>query len=85
METVSLSTFESDTVSYVEHVAKTREHLIVAREGTEPVIVLPLGDYDGIDATEHLMSSPANKARLMESIRQIEAGNYTERELIDCD
>ena len=45
--------------------------------------MISLEDYQALEETAYLLSSPNNAKRLMESIAQLEAGNGVVRELIE--
>ena len=44
---------------------------VVTRRRGEPIVLLPLQDYNSIMQTMHLQSSPANIHRLAESMAQL--------------
>ena len=46
----------------------------VTRKGHKPIILMTLDDYESLDETAYLASSPANKKALNKSIAQINAG-----------
>ena len=46
---------------------------IVTRAGT--AVLISKEEYDALEATAHLLRSPANAARLMRSLADAEAGN----------
>jgi antitoxin YefM len=52
--------------------------LILVREGHEPMIVMRLADWQGMDDTAYLLSDPANKEMLLRSIAEADAGKLTE-------
>jgi len=56
---------------------------VITRSGKEAVVVVGKAEWDSIQETLYLLSSPANAKRLHESISQLEAGEGVERELID--
>jgi antitoxin YefM len=80
-------------MSYTEsrqHYARTldaviddQEGVIITRAGREPVVIVPLAEYESLKETDYLMRSPANAHRLSASIQELENGGGTVRELID--
>ena len=44
---------------------------------------MSLEDFASYEETQYLLSSPANAKRLMASIKHLDEGRGTERELID--
>jgi antitoxin YefM len=73
-----------DTTTYNEacqHLARlwdkviaTREMVVVKRRGYEPMALLPAEELAGLLATAHLLRSPRNARRLLESIRRTGRG-----------
>jgi antitoxin YefM len=57
--------------------------LVLVRDGHEPMIVMRLADWRGMDETTYLLSDPVNKEMLLRSIAEADAGKLTEHELIE--
>jgi antitoxin YefM len=45
--------------------------------------MMSLEDYNAMQETTYLLRSPANARSLLDSIAEVEAGNGTQRELIE--
>lgn len=58
-------------------------HLVLVRDGHEPMVVMRLSDLHDGDDTTYLLSDPANKEMLLRSIAELDAGQGTEHELIE--
>lgn len=58
------------------------EEVVVTRRKGEAVVVLSLEDWSAINETLYLLSTPANAAKLRESIAELDAGKGVERQLI---
>jgi antitoxin YefM len=83
MRHVSLSELRQNIATYFDHVVEDREPLVVTRQGDKGnVVVLSEAEFTGWQETVHLLSSPRNAARLMRSIRQVQAGGVREHDLI---
>jgi len=54
---------------------------VVTKHGN--AVIMSKADYDSLDATAYLLSSPANAARLRESLAQARHGNIEVHELIE--
>ncbi|SKB67737.1 type II toxin-antitoxin system Phd/YefM family antitoxin [Sphingopyxis flava] len=65
----------------MDRVTENRMQVVVTRQKGEAVVMVSLSDWNAMEETMHLLSTPANAARLRASIGQLEAGNGTEREL----
>lgn len=76
--------------AWVSATAKAKVEALAKRKGVSLGEVVNLAlerlDENEVDATAHLLSSPANAARLMEAINDHRAGrNMLERELLPDD
>jgi antitoxin YefM len=67
----------------MEKVCDDHAPVIITRKAARPVIMMSLDDYEALEETAYLLRSPKNARRLLESIVQLEAGKWTERELAD--
>ncbi len=83
MIVANLTEFRANIARYIEKVLDDRDKLIVTRRNREPVVVMPLSEWEGMQETLHLLSSPANAERLRASIAEADAGRLSERELIE--
>jgi antitoxin YefM len=82
-----------DAITYTharQHLAKTMDQVcgdedpvIITRRGGEAVVLLSLSSYEALEETAYLLRSPANARRLLESLRQLEAGQGQAHELVD--
>lgn len=66
----------------MDRVVDDCDHAIITRQGGEPVVMLALADWQAMEATTHLLSTPANRDDLLASIAELDAGKGQERELI---
>jgi antitoxin YefM len=83
MTHISYSELRQNLARYLEETVATRAPIVVTRQGgKEPVVFMPLQEFEGWQETVHLLSSPRNAEHLLESIRQAEAGEVHEHELI---
>jgi antitoxin YefM len=64
-------------------VCDNHQPVIVSHKNNRAVVIISLEDYQALQETAYLLSSPNNAKRLMESIAQLEAGQGIERELIE--
>ena len=67
----------------MDKVVQDREEAVITRTGRESVVMVAQGEWDAIQATLHLLSSPQNANRLREAIAELDAGGGEERELMD--
>jgi antitoxin YefM len=83
MSTISYTDFRQHLAKYMDEVWDSRAPLRVTRQNARPVIVLSEDEYEGMMETLHLLRSPANADRLRRSINSAEAGELTEREVVE--
>jgi len=67
----------------MDRVVEDRAPVVVTRQKAEAVVMVSLADWNAMEETAHLLSTTANAARLRESIAQLDAGQGTERDLIE--
>jgi antitoxin YefM len=88
IEPMNILTFTEARASLktvMDDVCKDHTPTIVSRVSGEHVVMLSLADFNSMQETMYLLSSPANAQHLMESIAQLKAGKSQPRELIRND
>lgn len=83
MQVMPISEVRANLKAVVDHVIDDCEPVVVSRQGGKAVVMISLDDWNSIEETLHLMSTPANANRLRESIREMEQGGGEERDLVD--
>lgn len=72
MKTITISNLRSRINYFFNLVITSSEVLIIPMKNTDDaVIILSLKEYNALTETNYLMSSEANKQRLLESIAQL--------------
>lgn len=66
----------------LDKVSTDRAPVLISRQKGEPAVLISLSEWNGMQETLHLMSNPRNAARLLEGIREFDAGLGQERDLI---
>ena len=59
---------------FLDQVTDDREVVIVRRRGARDVALVPADELAGLMETAHLLRSPNNAERLLESLRELERG-----------
>jgi antitoxin YefM len=67
----------------MDEVCDGRAPLTVTRQNARSVVMLSEEDYEGLMETVHLLRSPANAARLLQSMKQAEAGELARQDPIE--
>lgn len=83
MDVMTYSDTRARLKEVMEQVVADRTPVVVTRQKAEAVVMVSLADWNAMEETLHLLSSPANAERLRASIGQLEAGGGTEREPIE--
>lgn len=84
MRTTSYSELRKNLASTLDRVTADREPVIITRERGKPAaVLLSLEEFASYEETQHLLRSPANAARLKESIAELDAGGGIERKLAE--
>jgi len=74
MDVVTFSEARKNFKAVMDRVVNDCDHTVITRQGGEPVVMLSLSEWNSIQETAHLLSSPKNAARLAKGIAQLNAG-----------
>ena len=83
MAHVSYSDLRANLKAYMDRVCKSRAPLVVTRQNAGGVVMMAEDDYESLMETVHLLRSPVNAKRLLESIKQLKAGQVMKRGLVE--
>lgn len=73
---VTYSDFREHLKDYLDQVCGNSEPLRVTRRGGKRVVVLSEEDFQSLDATAYLLSSPANAKRLKSALKSKKGTKY---------
>lgn len=82
MDVLTYSDARANLKGVMDRVVEDRTHVVVTRQKGEAVVMVSLADWNAIQETMHLLSTPANATRLRDAIRQLDEGKGTARELV---
>lgn len=82
MHVLTFSQARAELKQTMDDVCRDHEPAIITRQRGEPVVMLSLEDYNGMNETLHLMASSKNASRLRASIAQLHAGQAVAKDLI---
>jgi antitoxin YefM len=74
MKAIPYTTAREKLASTMDDVVANHAPVIITRNGSGSVVMLSLEDFESMEETAYLMSSPVNAARLNEAIRALESG-----------
>jgi antitoxin YefM len=80
---VSYTELRTRLASYMDEVCDSRAPLLVTRQNARSVVMIAEDEYEAIMETLHLLRSPANATRLLQSIEEANAGSLAEREIVE--
>jgi antitoxin YefM len=78
---VSYSDLRSNLAAYMDKANDDRDPIFITRQGKEPVVMIAASEFEGWMETVHLLRSPAQAKRLLDSIADADAGKFIEHDL----
>jgi len=79
VKTVTTTTLRIQLKYYLDLVSKSYQTIIIPRNNNdEPVVLMPLSEYNSIKETNYLLSTEANRTALKNSLEQLENGETIE-------
>lgn len=82
MDVVTYTDARANLKEVMDRVIADRTHVVVTRQKSEAVVMVSLSEWNAMEETMHLLSSPKNAERLRASIQQMDAGQGKERDLV---
>jgi len=70
----SYTELRQNLAAYLDRVIDDREVIVVKRRGARDVAIIAADELAGLDETAHLLRSPANAKRLLESLHELDRG-----------
>jgi antitoxin YefM len=84
MDVLTYSDVRANLKDVMDRVVEDRTQIVVTRQKAEAVVMVSLADWNAMEETMHLLSTPRNAERLRASMRQLDAGKGTERDLVEA-
>ncbi len=78
MEIISYTKARNNFSDIMNQVCDNHTPITVYRQKSKPVVLMSLEDYNSIEETMYLMSSPNNLKNLLESIEEIKQNKVIE-------
>lgn len=72
MKAMSYTESRANFAKVLDDVVNDREETIITRAGHEPVVIVSLTEYESLRETAHLLGTPANARRLLDSVERLE-------------
>ena len=83
MDAITYTAARQNLAQTMDEVCENHSPIIITRQKAEPVVMMSLADYNSIQETAYLLSSPVNAARLLASVADAEQGKVTQVSLGD--
>ncbi|OGV42522.1 MAG: hypothetical protein A2X46_04445 [Lentisphaerae bacterium GWF2_57_35] len=83
MNAITYTEAREKLASTIKKVCRNHDPVIITRKREDAVVMMSLDDYETLQETAYLVRSPKNAQRLLESIKELEAGKGKERDLIE--
>ncbi len=81
MNVLTFSEVRASFKEVMDNVCRDHEPTVVTRQRGAHIVMLSLEDFNSMQETLYLLSTPNNAAELLESIAQLRAGNIVTMEL----
>jgi antitoxin YefM len=78
MQHVPYSRLRAELASYMDEICEERAPLLVTRPNGKSVVMLARDEYEALMETLHLLRSPANATRLLQSVAEADEGDLDE-------
>jgi antitoxin YefM len=66
------TSLRENLATFLDRVVDDREVVVVKRRGARDVAIIAADELAGLEETAHLMRSPANAKRLLESLHELD-------------
>jgi antitoxin YefM len=83
MDVLTFTDTRANLKAVMDRVVEDHAPVVVTRQKAEAVVMVSLADWNAMEETAHLLSTPANAARLKDALGQLEAGGGSEMALIE--
>jgi len=80
MKAKTVSNLRSNLRKHLDDVSENSDVIIIPRNNNEDdaIVIMSIREYNSIKETEYLMSSEANRERLLKSINELKEGKTKE-------
>ncbi len=81
VKTLSYTEARNQFAGLMEMVNRDRHPVSITRNGVSSVVLIAAEEYEAMEATLHLLSTPANAERIRQGLADFTEGKMIEREL----
>ncbi len=83
MTSISYTNARNNLAKIMQLANDNREPVSITRNGHDSVVILSMEEYESIEATLHLLSSPGNHKRIQEGLKNYEDGKFLAHSLTE--
>jgi antitoxin YefM len=83
MDAITYTTARARLADTMNKVCEDHAPVIITRNGEQAVVMMSLADYKALEETAHLLRSPKNARRLLESMAELAGGGGKARSLAE--
>ncbi len=83
MEIVTYSEARNNLKAVMDRAVNDHVPIAISRQRGKPVVMVDLDDWNAMNETRYLMSTPNNAKHLLESIAELNEGKGVARDLIE--
>ena len=83
MDVLSFTDTRQNLKAVMDRVVEDHTPVVITRQKAESVVMVSLADWNALEESARLLSSPTNAARLIEAMAALDSGNGVERQLIE--
>lgn len=81
MKSITYTAARENLASTINRVCEDHAPVVITRNRDQAVVMLSLAEYESLEETAHLLRSPANARRLLNSIDALERGKGIRKKL----
>lgn len=78
LDVITYTTLRDKLASVMDSVSSSGSHVIVTRQKAKPVVLVDFAEFQAMQETLHLLSSPANALRLQQALADAASGRLVE-------
>ena len=82
MNAITYSEARANLADTIKRVCRDRNPVIITRKREDTVVMMSLADYESLNETAYLLRTPKNARRLLDAVKQLEAGQGKEHALL---
>jgi len=83
MDVLSFTDTRQNLKEVMDRVVRDHSPVLVTRQKSESVVMVSLADWNAMEETARLLSSPSNAARLAAAIAELDGQSGAEHDLIE--